>query len=156
MKILIIDEHPLIHAGCKLLLSRFEKIKIYEARNGHSAFHIFLKHKPDITVLEILLPDMSGLDLIKKLKKVDYKAKIIVLSSHESSAFILKANELGASAYVVKKDEPRILIEAIHKVLSGKVVVNSKGGNSSSAKQKLNKDLKWMNLNEREREILTT
>ena len=87
-----------------------------DAKSGQSAF---VTRKPDVTVIDINLPDVSGFELMRRIRKEDPDAKIIMFSMNDDPAFVVRAVEMGAQGYVSKGDDPRMLVKAVRKVAAG-------------------------------------
>lgn len=118
-KVLIIDDHPVVLSGCRSLFASDASVKIEEASDARSGQRAFLAKKPDVTVIDINLPDVSGFELMRRIRKHDPDAKIIMFSMNDDPAFVVRAIEMGAQGYVSKGDDPRILVRAIRKVAGG-------------------------------------
>src|ERR1700729_4179342 len=118
-KVLIVDDHPVVVSGCKSLFASDSSVKIEGAGNAKAGYLAFLENKPDITVIDIKLPDVSGFELMRQIRKDDPDAKIIMFSMNDDPAFVVRAVELGAQGYVSKGDDPRILLKAVRKVVAG-------------------------------------
>jgi DNA-binding NarL/FixJ family response regulator len=119
MKILIVDDHPVVVSGCRSLFAADPTITIDGAVDEKSGHRAYLHKRPDITIIDINLPDLSGFELMRRIRRDDPDAKIIMFSMNEDPAFVLRAVELGAQGYVSKSDDPRILVKAIRKVAAG-------------------------------------
>ena len=78
-----------------------------------------MTRKPDVTVIDINLPDVSGFELMRRIRKDDPDAKIIMFSMNDDPAFVVRAIEMGAQGYVSKGDDPRMLVKAVRKVAAG-------------------------------------
>src|SRR6202042_3657141 len=118
-KVLIVDDHPVVVSGCKSLFASDCSVKIEGAGNAKAGYLAFLENKPDVTVIDIKLPDVSGFELMRQIRKDDPDAKIIMFSMNDDPAFVVRAVELGAQGYVSKGDDPRILLKAVRKVVAG-------------------------------------
>ena len=118
-KVLIVDDHPVVVSGCRSLFASDSSVKIDEAGNAKSGHRAFLACKPDITIIDINLPDVSGFELMRRIRKGDPEAKIIMFSMNDDPAFVVRAVEMGAQGYVAKGDDPRMLVKAVRKVASG-------------------------------------
>lgn len=119
MKILIVDDHPVVVSGCRSLFASDPSISIEEAVDEKSGHRAFLSKRPDVTIIDINLPDLSGFELMRRIRKDDPKARIIMFSMNDDPAFVVRAIELGAQGYVSKGDDPRLLIKAVRKVAAG-------------------------------------
>src|SRR6476646_5456543 len=119
IRVLIIDDHPVVLSGCRSLFAGDSTVRIEEAADAKSGHRAFAQKKPDVTVIDINLPDVSGFELMRRIRKDDPGAKIIMFSMNEDPAFVVRAIELGAQGYVSKGDDPRILVKAVRKVAAG-------------------------------------
>ena len=115
-KVLIIDDHPVVVSGCRSLFASDSSVKIDEAGDAKSGHKAFMSRKPDVTIIDIKLPDVSGFELMRRIRKEDPDAKIIMFSMNDDPAFVIRAVEMGAQGYVAKGDDPRILVKAVRKV----------------------------------------
>lgn len=118
-KVLIVDDHPVVLSGCRALFVGDASVKIEEAVDAKSGHRAFLQKKPDVTVIDINLPDLSGFELMRRIRKDDPEAKIIMFSMNSDPAFVVRAVDLGAQGYVSKADDPRVLVKAVRKVAAG-------------------------------------
>lgn len=118
-KVLIIDDHPVVLSGCRSLFASDSSVHIDEASDGKSGHRAYLHKKPDVTVIDINLPDVSGFEVMRRIRKDDPRAKIIMFSMNDDPAFVVRAVEMGAQGYVSKGDDPRLLVKAVRKVAAG-------------------------------------
>ena len=154
MRILIVDDHPIVASGCRTVLADEPDITILEAADAESAERIFLGERPDICIIDINLPTVSGFELTRRILTHDASARIIMFSMNEDPAFVARAIEAGAKGYVSKTGDPNDLLEAIREVGKGGVYLPPAIARSMAfagpavAKSPLSK------LNSREMEIL--
>jgi len=118
-RVLIVDDHPVVVAGCRSLFASDATVKIDEAGDAKSGHKAFMARKPDVTIIDINLPDVSGFELMRRIRKEDPDAKIILFSMNDDPAFVVRAVEMGAQGYVAKGDDPRMLMKAVRKVAAG-------------------------------------
>src|ERR1044072_9316482 len=118
-RVLIVDDHPVVLSGCRSLFASDNTVKIEEATDAKSGHRAYLARKPDVTVIDIKLPDVSGLELIRRIRKDDPQARIIMFSMNDDPALVVHAIEMGAQGYVWKGDDPRMLVKAVRKVAAG-------------------------------------
>jgi len=118
-KILIVDDHPVVLSGCRSLFAGDASVKIDEASDAKSGHRVYFQKKPDVTIIDINLPDVSGFELMRRIRKDDPAAKIIMFSMNDDPAFVVRAVEMGAQGYVSKGDDPRLLVKAVRKVAAG-------------------------------------
>ena len=118
-KVLIVDDHPVVLSGCRSLFASDNTVKIEEATDAKSGHRAYLARKPDVTVIDIKLPDVSGFELMRRIRKDDPEARIIMFSMTDDPALVVHAIDMGARGYVWKGDDPRMLVKAVRKVAAG-------------------------------------
>jgi DNA-binding NarL/FixJ family response regulator len=118
-KILIVDDHPVVLSGCRALFASDSSVRIDEASDAKSGHRAYSQKKPDVTIIDINLPDVSGFELMRRIRKDDPGAKIIMFSMNDDPAFVVRAVEMGAQGYVSKSDDPRLFVKAVRKVAAG-------------------------------------
>jgi DNA-binding NarL/FixJ family response regulator len=119
MKILIVDDHPLVLSGCRALLNDTGDMEMISAGDATSAHELYLAEKPDVTVIDINLPDVSGFELARRILRSDARARIMMFSMNEDSMFAAQAIESGAKGYFRKTDHPQEFVDAIRVVHRG-------------------------------------
>lgn len=117
--ILLIEDHPLIRAGCRRLLAQRKTFELFEAERGQAGLEINKRHRPAIVLLDLDLPDGNGLDLMPRLAADNAAVRIIILSMYGDSGRVSRALAKGAKGYVTKNDDPAAILTAIDKVLEG-------------------------------------
>jgi DNA-binding NarL/FixJ family response regulator len=125
MRILIVDDHPIVASGCRALLAGDRDIAILEASDAESGEQAFVAERPDVCVLDINLPGVSGFELARRILARDAAARIIMFSMNDDPIFAARAIETGAKGYVSKSGDPGDLVEAIRKVGDGGVFLPS-------------------------------
>lgn len=123
-RVLIVDDHPVVVSGCRSLFASDPSVKIDEAADARSGQRAFSQKRPDVTVIDIKLPDVSGFELMRRIRKDDPKAKIIMFSMNDDPAFVLRAVEMGAQGYVSKSDDPKLFMKAVRKVAAGEKFIS--------------------------------
>jgi DNA-binding NarL/FixJ family response regulator len=121
IKIFSVDDHPLMHEGIAALINNQPDMTlIAEAASGGEALNEFHKHRPDVTLMDLRLPDMSGIDAMIEILKEFPEARILMLTMFEGDVEIRRALEAGARGYLLKTMPPKELIEIIRRVHKGK------------------------------------
>ncbi|MES1179723.1 MAG: response regulator transcription factor [Hyphomicrobium sp.] len=119
MKILIVDDHPIVLSGCRALIAEADDMTMLEARDATRAQEIFAAQHPDVTMVDINLPDISGFELARRLLIRDPEARIVIFSMNDDPMFAAQAIECGAKGYVSKSDDPSTFLDAIRTVAKG-------------------------------------
>lgn len=120
IKVLIADDHSMVRQGLKQILELEEDIEVIaQASNGEEAVKLARDYIPDIVLMDINMPGVSGLQAIKELKQEKSLFKVIVLTIHQDREYLFKTLQMGAEGYVLKDAEPSVLIEAIRNVNNG-------------------------------------
>ena len=119
MRVLIVDDHRIVASGCRALFADDPEIDIVEASDAESGERAFGAEHPDICVLDINLPTVSGYELARRILGRDAAARIIMFSMNDDPAFAARAIECGAKGYVSKTGDPNDLVEAIRAVGNG-------------------------------------
>jgi len=126
MKIIIVDDHGLIREGIKKVTARETDIEVIgEACNSDELFKLLDKHEIDIIILDISLPDRSGLDLISDIKTKSPNIKILILTMHPEDRFALLALRAGASGYITKEKASKSLVDALRIINDGRKYISS-------------------------------
>jgi two-component system, NarL family, invasion response regulator UvrY len=120
VKILIVDDHPIVLSGCRALLAEAPDMVMFEARDAATAMDVYDQQQPDISVIDINLPDISGFELARRLQVRDPGARIIMFSMNDDPMFAAQAIEGGARGYVSKSDDPQAFLTAIREVYAGR------------------------------------
>ena len=121
MRVLIVDDHPIVASGCRTVLADEPEIAILDASDAESAEQAFVAERPDICVIDINLPTVSGFELARRILARDAAARIIMFSMNDDPVFIARAIEIGAKGYVSKTGDPQDLVAAIREVGQGSV-----------------------------------
>jgi two-component system, NarL family, invasion response regulator UvrY len=126
MKILIADDHPVVRKGLKQILKDLRiSDMIEEAKDGKEALNKIRSGEFDFVILDISMPGLSGLDILKALKAVNIKVNILILSVHPERQYAVRALRMGASGYLSKNSAPEELALAIKKISAGGKYISS-------------------------------
>ncbi len=127
IKLMLVEDHKLIRVGIKTLFDDTDGFEVItEAENGKDAISKALLYKPDVILLDLGLPDMSGIKVIKELNDNNCESKLIVLSSHNNEDEIIKVLSMGVFAYVIKDINTEMLLNIVKSVNDGAMWLDPK------------------------------
>ena len=120
IRVLAVDDHPLLRDGIAALIGSEEDMELIgEASNGREALDLFRKYQPNITLMDLQMPDMNGIDAIGAIRGEFPEARIIVLTTHPGDVQVSRALKAGARAYLMKGELRKELLETIRAVHAG-------------------------------------
>ncbi|MHB0972104.1 MAG: response regulator [Thermoanaerobaculia bacterium] len=121
MRVLCVDDHAIFRQGVKLILTQYDRqVRIGEAATAEEAMRLVGESRWDVVILDLSLPDRSGLQLLTEIRDVQPNVPIIILSMHADDEYAVRALRIGASGYVTKESAPDELTKAIESVMNGK------------------------------------
>jgi DNA-binding NarL/FixJ family response regulator len=120
VRVLIADDHGIVRSGLRLLLERQPDIEVIaEAADGAEAREIAVRERPDLAILDVRMPKLTGLQVTRELKKQAPEVSVLILSMHDDERYLFEALKAGASGYVLKTQADADLMEAIRAVERG-------------------------------------
>jgi DNA-binding NarL/FixJ family response regulator len=124
--ILLIDDHPLFREGLKAIIKGNKRLEVIgEAGNGHKGLRMAKKLKPDLAIVDMSLPDQSGIQLTREIRKVSFETRIMIVTMHAKVDYIVKTFQAGATGYMVKDSASERLLQGIDVVLRGEYFMDS-------------------------------
>jgi two-component system invasion response regulator UvrY len=124
--IIIADDHPVFREGLKKILNKEVDLEVSnEVETGEILLSALSEKDYDLIILDVGLPGRSGIDILSDIRKLNNKIPVLVYSMHPEERYALRAFKAGANAYLSKEENPEILLEAIHKISSGKKYITA-------------------------------
>jgi DNA-binding NarL/FixJ family response regulator len=161
-RILIIDDHPLFREGLKAIIERDSRFEVIgEAGNGREGLQLTKKLKPDMIIVDISLPDRSGIQLTREIRTLLSTTRILIVSMHSKIDYIAEAFQAGATGYVVKESASERLLQGLESVANGDYFLDSSVSHAvvenlmkSPLKEAKITDADYDTLTPREQEVL--
>ena len=120
IRILIADDHSVVREGLVSLVKRkSDMVVVAEASNGREAVQLWKEHRPDVTLLDLRMPELDGVGAIKEIRELDENAHIVVLTTYDGDEDIYRAIKSGAKAYLLKDTARDALVETVRRVHAG-------------------------------------
>jgi len=152
-RLLVVDDHAIVRSGIRRLLGERQDIEVVEAATGEEAIDAVSAGPIDLVVLDLNLPGVGGLELLRRLSRMAPKTPILIFSQHAEAIYATKALEAGARGFVSKNAMPEEFLEAVDAVLAGTVAIE-KSVQREMAVRDLAEDAYLKPLTERDIEIL--
>jgi len=163
IRVVLADDHVFVRDGIKSLLENEANIEVVgEAIDGADALEVVAKNKPDLLIVDIRMPHLTGIEVVEKLRGENNDVKIIMLSMHESEEYVLKSIKAGADGYLLKGSSKEEFLKALHTVAAGgkyfsgdiSSILISQLTNSSTSLEPKQSLADEMMITKREKEIL--
>jgi DNA-binding NarL/FixJ family response regulator len=121
LRILLVDDHAIVREGYRRLLERHDDLVLAgEARDGAEAYALYCSLAPDVVVMDIGLPQVSGIEALRRIRARDEQARVLIYSMHEEAVYVNRALQAGALGYVSKSSAPDVLVDAVRSVAKRK------------------------------------
>lgn len=154
VRVLLVDDHAVVREGYRRLLERTPEIEVVaEASTGEDAYRVFCELTPDVVVMDINLPGMSGLEAARRMLAREPDARVLVFSMHEDALFGSRALQAGARGYVTKASAPEVLVEAVKAVSAGRLYISHDMAQELALQTVPGQDLPLNTLSPREFEV---
>ena len=119
--VLVVDDHALLRTGVANIINQEPDLRVVaEAANGREAVAAYEEHRPDVTLMDLRMPVMEGVEAVRQIRAFDAHARVVVLTTYDADEDIARALEAGAKAYILKDISASALVACIHDVLAGK------------------------------------
>lgn len=160
VRIALADDHKLIRAGISMILNEQDEFEVViQASNGQELLDGIHSAQPDVILLDLEMPVLSGPDTLAEIRKNNLSIPVLILTMHNNDAFILQMMEMGANGYLIKNTDPEEVVDAIRKVMESKFyfsdnVSKAMLNNLASPNRKTSSPLPGHHLTEREIDVL--
>jgi DNA-binding NarL/FixJ family response regulator len=159
LRLVLADDHPVVRKGLRALLEAEPDLRVAgEAADGIEAVKLTEQEKPDVLIVDWMMPGLGGLEVIRRVRDRSPRTRCVVLSMHANEAYVLEALKNGASGYVLKEESHAAMVEAVRAVTAGrrylspplseKIIERFLGGGEAAAEDS------YERLTDREREVL--
>jgi DNA-binding NarL/FixJ family response regulator len=150
IRVVLVDDHAVVRAGIRQFLETASDITVVaEADDGHSAQTLLAQFKPDVAVLDLQLPDISGVELTRWLRENHDTIRILIVTAHDENPYVTAALKAGADGYMLKTASPAELIGAVRAVYAGKSALDF------SVARKILQSSRTSGMNDNDQEQLT-
>lgn len=158
LRVLLVDDHEVVRLGLKALLSEYPEFEVVaEAENGYQAVRLTLEKSPDVVVMDVRMPGMSGIDACREIRRQRPGVRVLMLTSYAEEELLTEAIRAGACGYILKRVGSANLVEALRAVARGETPIDPMMTTHllSPQRRRHNEELDLVeSLSEREREIL--
>jgi DNA-binding NarL/FixJ family response regulator len=153
VKVLVVDDHAVVREGLRRLLVALPNVEIFDAASGREALTFVQRQQPDLILLDLHLPGIGGIELLRRLVSMSPNARILVFSMHAETMYAARALQAGARGYVSKNASPEELQIALNRVIRGGRYVEREIAQELAVHGPVDAD-PWNRLTERDLEIL--
>jgi two-component system, NarL family, invasion response regulator UvrY len=153
VKVLVVDDHAVVREGLRRLLVALPNVEIFDAATGREALSFVQKQQPDLILLDLHLPGIGGIELLRRLVTMSPNVRILVFSMHAEMMYAARALQAGARGYVSKNASPEELQIALNRVIEGGRYVEREIAQELAVHGPVDAD-PWNQLTERDLEIL--
>jgi DNA-binding NarL/FixJ family response regulator len=123
--IMLVDDHAVVREGYRSVLQKQPGLRVVaEASDGAEAYRLFKDVRPDLIIMDLVMPGIGGIETIRRIRQWDRGARILVFTMHQNAGFAVQAIRAGARGYVTKTSPPDVLVRAVMDVLAGRVAVS--------------------------------
>jgi two-component system, NarL family, response regulator LiaR len=156
IKILLADDHSVVRAGIRQFLEQNRELMVVaETGDGKMACELLKQHLPDVAMLDIQMPGMSGIEVTRWIRQQELDIRVLILSAYDDIPFVQAAVNAGADGYMIKTAEPAEIVDAVFRIQRGEKVFSSDVKQTMENQHLLRRELDRPLLTLREQEVLT-
>jgi two-component system, NarL family, invasion response regulator UvrY len=123
--IMLVDDHAVVREGYRSVLHKQPGLRVVaEVADGAEAYVLYKKMQPSLVIMDLALPGIGGVEVIRRIRQWDAAARILVFTMHQNAAFAVQAIHAGARGYVTKTSAPEALVRAVHDVFDGRIALS--------------------------------
>jgi len=152
-KLLLVDDHAIVRAGFRYLLENESEYEFLEVETAEEACQVYEDYRPDVVIMDLMMPGMGGLEGLRHIKAKDKNAKVLVLSMRDDLAYVTRATIAGAAGYMTKKSASDELSKAVNVVINGQKYLSTDICESANTHSSIEDEEKIKSLTEREFEV---
>lgn len=125
ISVLLVDDHPVVRAGYRRLLDGDSAISVVaEAGDGDEGYRLYKELSPDVVIMDLNMPGISGLEAARKMIARDPGARVLVFSVHDNEAMLEQALKVGVRGYLTKRSAPETMLDAVHRIAAGRTYID--------------------------------
>jgi DNA-binding NarL/FixJ family response regulator len=123
--VMLVDDHSVVREGYRSVLGKQPGLRVVaEAADGVEAYRLLKEIRPDLVIMDLIMPGIGGIETIRRIRQWDRNARILVFTMHQNAAFAVQAIRAGARGYVTKTSPPETLIQAVMDVLADRIAIS--------------------------------
>lgn len=124
--VMLVDDHSVVREGYRSVLGKQPGLRVVaEAADGVEAYRLLKEIRPDLVIMDLIMPGIGGIETIRRIRQWDRNARILVFTMHQNAAFAVQAIRAGARGYVTKSSPPEMLVRAAFEVLQGAIALSA-------------------------------
>lgn len=155
IRVLLADDHPVVRTGLRLLLEKaVDIIVVAEAETGQEVLVLAEETAPDVIVLDMEMPELNGIEVVKRFRDADNAVQILVLSAHAHEYYVREVLSWGASGYLVKDEAPKMIVDAVRGTARGQKGWFSRSAAAEMSTWIYHKENRTADITAREREVM--
>ena len=125
IRVVIADDHAVVREGIRRILATSNLMEVVGvASDGNKAWNLVEEHRPHVAILDIRMPELTGIELLGRINETGYDTRVLILTNYDDQEYVLDAMSQGASGYLMKSVEPEVLIGSVEAIVTGETVLD--------------------------------